>query len=80
MAKYLKWRTWNDQLSLAGIILIPSLWVLNHWIALPSEVIGATIVTWALLWNFYFRKAPAPDVLLDKPPISLDAPVKPPVP
>ena len=69
--KWFGWKTWNDRLSLLGIILIPGLWVLNHWIPLPSEVIGATIVTCALLWNFYFRKAKPDDV---PPPPNPSAP------
>ena len=61
MSKWLKWKVWNDQLSLLVILLIPSLWVANHWLILPGEVIGATIVAWTLVLQYYFRRSP-PDI------------------
>jgi len=42
------------------VVVIPGLWIatgLGH-LALPGEIIGATIMSWGLLFQFYFRKAP----------------------
>ena len=54
----LGWKTWNDRLSLLLLAGIPALWVLDHWVNLKGEAIGATIAVWTLVANFYFRKAP----------------------
>jgi len=54
MSKWLKWKTWNDQLSLAVIIGLPVLWAFK---SLPPEVLGATLVGWTLTLQFYFRRA-----------------------
>jgi len=55
------WKTYRDRLMLfGGCILIPGLWVTQGLgiIALTPEVNGALILSWGLLWNFYFRKTP----------------------
>ena len=43
---------------LAMIIIIPGLWVAQGlgYLAMPGEVIGATIMGWGLILQFYFRK------------------------
>jgi len=53
-------QNFNDFLCLTGLSVITALWILagNKTITLPDVVIGATIVTWTLLFNFYFRRAP----------------------
>ena len=48
-------QSWNDTLSLLGIIIIAAMW---KWGSFPEGVNGALIVTWTLIWNFYFSKAP----------------------
>ncbi|BAS31220.1 hypothetical protein [Dehalococcoides mccartyi] len=52
------WKFFNDRLALFLIILIPALWIVNSWLMLPSEVLGATIVSWTLVLQYYFRKKP----------------------
>ena len=50
----------RDLLSiLLGVVVIPGIWVAQGMglLALPGEVIGATIVLWTLVGQFYFRKA-----------------------
>ncbi len=49
-------KNWNDALSLIGIILIALMW---KWGGFPPDVNGALIVTWTLVWNYYFRKSPS---------------------
>jgi len=54
-------RNVNDWLALALVILvIPGLWLLQgaHIIALPDAALGATILQWGLILQFYFRKQP----------------------
>ena len=53
------WKTWNDRLSLILIVLIVALWTGGCWLPapLPESVIGATIVVFTLVAQFYFRKA-----------------------
>lgn len=49
----------NDLLALLIlIIIIPALWILQGRgvITMPGEVIGATIMGWTLVLQFYFRK------------------------
>ena len=49
----------NDLLALITlIVIIPGLWVGVGvgWLALPGEVVGATIMGWTLVLQFYFRK------------------------
>ena len=58
----MKWtpKDFNDFLCLFLITMIIALWILigKKTITLPETVIGATIVTWTLLVNYYFRKSP----------------------
>ena len=53
------WQNWNDMLSLVLIVLIVALWVGSCYLPapLPESVIGATIVVFTLVAQFYFRKA-----------------------
>lgn len=46
---------------LAFILMIPALWVLQGLavVSLPEAVIGASIVMWTLIGQFYFRKKEA---------------------
>uniref|UniRef100_A0A6M3JS08 Uncharacterized protein n=1 Tax=viral metagenome TaxID=1070528 RepID=A0A6M3JS08_9ZZZZ len=49
----------RDLLSiLMGVLVIPAIWVIQGLgiIALPGEVIGATIAGETLIIQFYFRK------------------------
>jgi hypothetical protein len=57
----MKWKKWNDQLSLLGVLLIPCMWVSAPWTHLSEQIIGATIVVWTLMFQYYFRKAPEKD-------------------
>lgn len=52
------WKTWNDRLSLILIVLIVAMWIGGCWlpVPLPESVIGATIVVFTLVAQFYFRK------------------------
>ena len=54
---------WNDTLSLILIIIIPLMWILNGkgTIAIAPEVSGALIVTWSMIVQYYFRRAPPKD-------------------
>ena len=54
----IRWKSWNDQLSLLLIVGIPGLWLAHHWVPMPPEVIGSTITAWSLVIFFYFRKKP----------------------
>ena len=51
-------QNFNDFLCLVLILLIVALWILSgrQIIVLPAEVIGALIVTWTILIQYYFRK------------------------
>ena len=50
-------KTFRDRLALILLVGIPLLWVLTGTvIALPEAALGATIVIWTLVANFYFRK------------------------
>ena len=52
-------KTFRDVLALLTlIVIIPTLWVLQGlgYLNMPGEVIGATIMGWGLVLNFYFRK------------------------
>jgi branched-subunit amino acid transport protein len=53
-------QNFNDLLSLVGLAIITALWILHgkQVVSLDDVIIGATIVTWTLLFNFYFRRAP----------------------
>lgn len=52
-------KKFNDLLALITIAgIIPGLWIAQGigLISLPGEVIGATIMGWTLLLQYYFRK------------------------
>lgn len=52
-------KNFNDLLAmLLIIIIIPGLWVAQGLgiLSMPGEVIGATIMAWGLIIQFYFRK------------------------
>ncbi len=52
----------NDVIALALlIVVIPGLWVAQGLgtLNMPGEVIGATIMGWTLVLQFYFRKKEA---------------------
>ncbi len=54
-------RNTNDLIALLLLIgVIPALWILQGLgrLTMPGEVIGATIMGWTLVLQFYFRKAP----------------------
>lgn len=53
-------KTWNDFLSLLLIVGIPGLWLIQRWLPVPSEAVGASITVWTMVAVFYFRKAPPP--------------------
>ena len=55
----MKPKTWNDVLAMTFGLVILSLWVLSGTcvINLPDIVLGATISTFTLIVQFYFRKA-----------------------
>ncbi|OBW62936.1 MAG: hypothetical protein A9183_00745 [Dehalococcoides mccartyi] len=52
------WKTFNDRIALVLVLLIPVLWIVNTWIQMPGEVLGATIASWTLVLQYYFRKKP----------------------
>ncbi len=41
-------------------VVIPLLWIGHgrEWFILPESIIGASIVTWTLIIQFFFRKKP----------------------
>jgi len=52
-------KKFNDALALAVVAgVIPGLWIANGvgLIRLPGEVVGATIMAWGLILQYYFRK------------------------
>jgi hypothetical protein len=51
-------QNFNDTLCLVLIILTVALWIMTGQgiVTLPESVVGATIVTWTLLVQYYFRK------------------------
>jgi len=51
------WKTFNDRLALVALLAIVGLWIAQRWIQLPEGVIGATILQFGLILQFYFRKA-----------------------
>ena len=59
------WRNFNDRLALLLTVAMPLLWILHgRGIApLPGEILGATIATWTLVVQYYFRRKPE-----DNPP------------
>jgi hypothetical protein len=50
----------NEGLAIMLFTIIPALWVMQGmgYIKLPAEVMGALIVTWTLIIQYFFRKAP----------------------
>lgn len=52
------WKAFRDRLALILVVGIPTLWVVagTTFIDLPAEALGATIVVWTLVAQFYFRK------------------------
>ncbi|NVM23867.1 MAG: hypothetical protein HWN68_19065 [Desulfobacterales bacterium] len=54
-------KKFRDLLALIILVaVIPGLWIATGrgYLTLPGEVIGATIMAWGLLLQFYFRKRP----------------------
>jgi len=52
-------RKFKDLLTLGTLWgVTPTLWVLQglRIVEFPGEITGATIVTWTLLFQYYFRK------------------------
>lgn len=51
-------KNFRDSLAVAGFIGIPLLWLIGALfkMALPDQAIGATILMWGLIGQFYFRK------------------------
>jgi hypothetical protein len=60
-------QNWNDCLSLVVIVGVPVLWAwqgLKGW-TMPEDINGAMSIAWALVIQFYFRRAPevkTPDI------------------
>lgn len=50
------WNIFTGRMALILIILIPAMWVARKWLALPETILGATIMGWTLILQFYFRK------------------------
>ena len=50
----------NNRLAFWLLLIIPAMWVAQgvFQFTLPAEVNGALIMTWSLVVQFYFRKAP----------------------
>ena len=59
----MKWNINNLLALLVLILIIPGLWIATGLgvITLPGEVVGATIMGWTLVLQYFFRKAPTPD-------------------
>ena len=53
-------KNWNDVLALIVLLLIIGVWITQGlgYINLAGEIIGATIVGWTLVIQYYFRRAP----------------------
>ncbi len=58
MSKFIP-QNFNDLLALGAIIIIPGIWIMQAVmkVAIPAEVNGALIVTWSLIFQYYFRKS-----------------------
>ena len=56
----MKWKTWNDQISLALIVGLPAMWAATAVFNVPLQeaVMGATIAMWSLVVQYYFRRSP----------------------
>lgn len=53
-------QNWNDVLALILIFIIPALWILHGMaiITIGEAVVGALIITWGNITQYYFRRAP----------------------
>lgn len=53
-------KNWNDLLALLLLIIIPGLWVGMglKLLSLSGEIVGASIMGWTLVLQYYFRKSP----------------------
>lgn len=51
-------KDFNDWLALMLFLIIPTLWFLDGFkvISLNGEVLGATIMGWTMVLQFYYRK------------------------
>ncbi len=63
-------KTFNDFLALILVLLIVGLWILQGTDIIDAmpEVSGATIATFTLVVQYYFRKAPTPVTPPVEPP------------
>ena len=54
------WKAFNDRLALLVLIGIPVLWLLDGkgWVTLNPQVMGALILSWGIVIQYYFRRAP----------------------
>jgi len=51
------WKRFNDRLAvILAAVIIPGLWIANTWLQMTGEIIGASIVAWTLVVQYYFRK------------------------
>ena len=50
------WTKFNDRIAFVLMFIIPGLWIANKWLGMPGEIIGATIMGWTLVLQYYFRK------------------------
>ena len=52
-------QNFNDFMALGALFIIPSIWMSQavFKFTISSEVNGALIVTWSLIFQFYFRKS-----------------------
>lgn len=56
----MKPKNFNDLLALIAVIgIIPALWILDGLaiIKLQPQIVGGTMVTWALIFQYYYRRA-----------------------
>ena len=50
-------RKFNDWLALLLLVgIIPGLWVSSHWLHYPGEIIGASIMAWTIVLQYFYRK------------------------
>jgi hypothetical protein len=50
-------KTFRDRLGLILIFLIPGLWIASAYLPIAKEAMGASILAWGLIVQFYFRKS-----------------------
>lgn len=66
-------QNFNDTVALFLLVVIPAMWILDArgWVTLNREVAGSLIVTWTIIIQYYFRRAPpengAPKPLAEPP-------------